>query len=109
MGKPKSGFWKANQGFATDVDGEPLFVQKGELVRDGHPLLKGREELFDHADRISRFDHKAEVEQATAAPGEKRGKPRRRSSGRAKPAEEQKPSGLTTKDIQPGSTRSPAE
>jgi hypothetical protein len=47
-------------------------VQKGELVRDGHPLLKGRDDLFDPADQLSRFDH-VDVEQATAAPGEKRG------------------------------------
>jgi hypothetical protein len=111
MAKPKSGFWKANQGFATDLDGEPLFVQKGELVRDGHPLLKGREQLFDPADRLSRFDDRPDVEQATKAPGEKRGKPRGRPRKKVAdvPAAEPKPSGLTTKDIQPGSTRSAAD
>lgn len=110
MSKPKSGFWKANQGFATEYDGGPLFVQKGELVRDGHPLLKGREDLFEPAEKLSRFDHKGEVEQATAAPGEKRGKPARRARAAKPTAEpEQKPAGLSTADIQPGSTRSTAD
>lgn len=78
MANPKTGFYRANQGFATTLDDEPLFVQKGELVRAGHPLLKGREDLFDPADDFGRFDHRSEVEQATAAPGEKRSeKPKR--------------------------------
>ena len=68
--KSGTGYWKANQGFATILDGENVFVQKGELVRDGHPLLEGREELFDPAENFGRFD----VEEATAKPGAKRGK-----------------------------------
>jgi hypothetical protein len=42
MAKTKTGYYRANQGFATTLDGEPLFVQQGELVSAGHPLLKGR-------------------------------------------------------------------
>jgi hypothetical protein len=72
MAKPKSGYYRANQGFSTIFDGENLFVQKGEYVPAGHPLLKGREDLFDHADVIGRFE-RPDVEQASAAPGEKRG------------------------------------
>jgi len=71
--KTKTGYYRANQGFATTFDDEPLFVQKGELVHKSHPLLKGREELFEPADELTRFD----VEQATSAPGEKRGRRRR--------------------------------
>src|SRR5215471_9696566 len=71
--KTKTGYYEANQGFATTLDGEQLFVQKGELVHKSHPLLKGREDLFDPADRISRLD----VEQASAGPGEKRGRRRK--------------------------------
>jgi len=74
--KPTTGYYEANQGFATTFEGEPLFVQKGELVHKSHPLLEGREELFDPADRITRFD----AEQATAAPGEKRGRRSKRVS-----------------------------
>jgi hypothetical protein len=40
----------------------------GEIVRAGHPLLKGREEHVEPVESFGRFD----VEQATAAPGEKR-------------------------------------
>lgn len=70
MSKAK-GYFRANQGFATILDGENVFVQKGELVSAGHDLLKGREELFDPVENFGRFDN--DVEQATAAPGEKRG------------------------------------
>lgn len=100
MSKPKSGFWKANQGFATTYEGEPLFVQKGELVRHGHPLLKGRDELFEPADRVSRFDEVDDgVEQATAAPGEKRGR-------RSKPKPEPEPEKSDTKTVPFGLTTS---
>lgn len=66
----KADYYRANQGFATTLDGEPLFVAKGELVHKGHALLKGRSEMFDPVEDFGRFDI---VEQATAAPGEKRG------------------------------------
>jgi hypothetical protein len=75
--KTKSGYYAANQGFATTFEGEPLFVKEGELVHKDHPLLKGREELFEPAEQLTRFD-RPEIEQATAAPGEKRGNGRRR-------------------------------
>jgi hypothetical protein len=101
----KQGYYRANQGFATVFDGENVFVQKGELVSADHPLLKGREGLFDHVTSFGRFDT-SEVEQATAAPGEKRG---RRATPQPEPVKDEKPaekpSGLTTADIQPGSTR----
>ena len=64
-----SDYFRANQGLSTILDGEPLFVAKGELVHKDHPLLKGREAYFDPAKNFGRFD----VEQATAAPGETRG------------------------------------
>ena len=50
------------------LDGEPLFVAKGELVHKDHPLIKGRESLFEPAENFGRFD----IEQATSAPGETR-------------------------------------
>jgi nucleoid-associated protein YgaU len=82
--KTKTGYYEANQGFATTFEGEPLFVQKGELVHKSHPLLKGREELFDPAEHISRFD----VEAATAAPGEKRGRRKKAVSETEEPEAE---------------------
>lgn len=54
--------------FAAELN---TMVHKGERVRDGHPVLEGRELLFDKADTRVAFD----VETVTAAPGEKRGQP----------------------------------
>ena len=88
--KTKTGYYAANQGFATTFEGEPLFVQQGELVHKDHALLKGREELFDPAEKVTRFD-RPEVEQATKAPGEKRGRRRRMSTTENEPAAEPAP------------------
>jgi hypothetical protein len=110
MGKPKSGYWQANQGFATTFEGEPYFLQKGELVPDGHPILKGREDLFEPALRVTRFDPEPKsepvVEQATSAPGEKRrrGRPPKVRQPEPEPTPEPEPEqpkhfGLTTSDV----------
>ncbi len=44
-------------------------IHKGERVREGHPYLRGRDEFFTVQDNEVLYD----VEQATKAPGEKRG------------------------------------
>jgi hypothetical protein len=60
----------AKETFTTELDGSPVVVQKGRTrVRAGHPLTEGREELFEPVELEVHYD----VEQATAAPGEKRG------------------------------------
>ena len=57
----------ATASFEAFIDGQRVLVQRGKTrVRDGHPLLDGREHLF--TPQTVRFD----VEQATRAPGEKR-------------------------------------
>lgn len=59
----------ATEDFVADLDGVPIEVHKGRTrVREGHALLKGREELF------APITVDFEVERATAAPGEKRGR-----------------------------------
>lgn len=63
------GYMQAKESFVTMLDGEPVQVSAGDLVHPDHPLLKGREGLFRPARDHIRFD----VEQATKAPGEKRG------------------------------------
>jgi hypothetical protein len=68
MAKEKVELYRANQSAATVFEGEEVFVKEGDLVRAGHDILKGREWLFEPAEGYVRFD----VEQATAAPGEKR-------------------------------------
>jgi hypothetical protein len=65
----KADIYRAKESFVTMLGDEQLSVSKGDLVRAGHPLLKGRDELFEPAEGYVRFD----VEDATAAPGRKRG------------------------------------
>jgi hypothetical protein len=56
--------------FYVVIDGKQTMVKKGrDLVRAGHPLLERYPDNFKPVH--VRFD----VEQATAAPGEKRGEP----------------------------------
>lgn len=62
-------YMMATESFVTTIDGTPQQVSKGDLVHPDHPILRGRESLFAPAKGHVRFD----VEQATAAPGEKRG------------------------------------
>lgn len=41
----------ARESFVTDLDGERITVRKGKTrVREGHPLLRGREHLFKPVD-----------------------------------------------------------
>lgn len=65
----RTDLFQAKSEFAVELNGVPTVVHKGELVREGHALLRGRESLFEPYDAKVRFD----VEQATAAPGKKRG------------------------------------
>ena len=69
MARPKKiELYQAKEPFVTMFNGEQVSVSAKDLVRAGHPLLKGREDLFKPAENVVRF----EVEQATAAPGEKK-------------------------------------
>lgn len=74
---PEGKLYRAKQGFSTDIDGVPTAIQAGELVREGHPLLLGRSEMFEP------IIVQHEWEQATAAPGEyrERGKTYETSGG----------------------------
>lgn len=38
---------KASEAFTTEHDGVERHVRKGETFRVGHPLVEGREELFE--------------------------------------------------------------
>lgn len=73
--RKKSDYFKAREAFGVMFEGEQITVPAGEIVPAGHPLLKGRGELFEPVVSFGRFDtaERPEVEQATAAPGEKRG------------------------------------
>lgn len=57
----------AKRSFITVIDGVEVTIQQGRTrVREGHPLLSGRMEMFEPMT----VDY--EMEQATAGPGEKR-------------------------------------
>jgi hypothetical protein len=90
----KIDLYEARESFVTMLDGEQVAVSRGDLVRKGHPLLKGRDELFRPAEGYIRFD----VEQATAAPGEKRGGSRRKKKASVEQA-----------TAAPGETRQPGK
>ncbi len=67
-GKSKADIYVAKHSFAAEVDGESVFVNAGERVRSGHPLLAAQGDFFEPVDQTVHYD----VEQTTAAPGEKR-------------------------------------
>lgn len=69
------GIYVARETFTCDIDGEIFTVRRGVTrVRGGHQLVKLNPQFFEPVD--AHYD----VEQATAAPGEKRGA-RRRAAG----------------------------
>ncbi len=59
---------------ATQYGGVEYVVIKGQTFDDKHPLVKGRPELFQEVVADVPFVRGGKVEQATAAPGEKRNK-----------------------------------
>lgn len=70
--KAGDGLFVARQAFATQLDGVTVIIQPGQVVDANDPILKGRRELFDDfAPKVRQYPGQR-VEQATAAPGEKR-------------------------------------
>jgi hypothetical protein len=61
-------YMRAKHAFGVMYEGEQITIPRGEIVRVGHPILKGRDEHFEPVESFGRFD----VEQATQAPGEQR-------------------------------------
>ena len=61
------------QAIETFWVGKQLFVQNSTIVPANDPAVKGREHLFRSLEV---------VEQATAAPGEKRARPARKKAGK---------------------------
>jgi hypothetical protein len=59
----------ANQTIHVQTKTGVVTIYKGQRVREGHEYLKGREEFFSSPDSDVMYD----VEDATAAPGRKRG------------------------------------
>lgn len=59
-----AGLVVAREPFSLTLDGRDIIVHDGDVYPANHPVVKGREHLFKPRD--------AGIEQATAAPGEKR-------------------------------------
>lgn len=57
---------RAVEDFRAELDGEPVAVSAGSLFDEAHPLVLANPERF--VAEVVRY----EVEQATAAPGERR-------------------------------------
>lgn len=65
-----SDIFVANETFTTRFEGSDVVIRKGKTrIREGHPLLRGREHLF------TALSVDYDIEQATKAPGEKRSAP----------------------------------
>jgi len=72
---PAKTYYKARHAFGVQYQGEFITLSEGELVPAGHALLKqlGKAGLAEHFEEVTSFGRWDKVEQATAAPGEKRG------------------------------------
>lgn len=72
---PEADYYEATESGVTLVGDEQIGFRKGEIFAKDHVILKGkarakfRDELFKPAVSLGRGD----VEEATAAPGKKRG------------------------------------
>jgi hypothetical protein len=63
------------ESFVVDVAGTPIAYRKGEVVDPDDPITKTHAaslELFEFPHPVPRKKSSGKVEQATAAPGEKR-------------------------------------
>jgi hypothetical protein len=67
--------YQARESFTTILDGEPVSVRKGARVRAGHPLLKGRDDLFvEEASNID-FEWDGPTPETRRGPGRPRKNP----------------------------------
>jgi hypothetical protein len=69
---PQPDIYVAKTSFHYELNGERGMVTAGERIRAGHALLRAQAEDFEPVDTTVHYDVPL-VEQATAAPGERRG------------------------------------
>lgn len=62
---------RCKESFAADVNGVQRVVTAGQLLDSADPIVKGRDSLFEPVETYIQRNTPP-VEQATAAPGEKR-------------------------------------
>ena len=70
---------RCKEPFSADLNGVPRTIPAGALLDSDDPIVKGRERLFEPVDAyMVRRSQSAQVEQATAEPGERRSVSRRK-------------------------------
>jgi len=71
---PAKAYYKAKHAFGVQYEGEFITIAADEIVPAGHALLKqlGKAAVAEHFEEVTSFGRWDKVEQATAAPGEKR-------------------------------------
>jgi hypothetical protein len=62
----------AKTSFWATVGKRQVLVHQGDTASPGHPIVVGREEMFEPL-RVKFNEDPPRIEQATAAPGERRG------------------------------------
>ena len=72
MAKSPPSVLVALESFVGEINGERLSFSKGDAVEADHPIVKQVPHLFGPL--VFRYPIRDRIEQATAAPGEKRGK-----------------------------------
>lgn len=65
--------YRVKESFITTIGGEEMEYQAGQLVQADDPAVKKFPHLFGELETRPRTRTSPDVEQATAAPGEKRG------------------------------------
>lgn len=73
---------RVTEAFADFSAGRPEVYNPGRLVDSNDPIVKGREGYFEAAEAAA---ERVRVEQATAAPGERRGRSRARKAAGKRP------------------------
>lgn len=69
---------RCKEPFSADIKGVAHVISAGQLLDSRHPIVKGREHLFEPVEAFMER-RTAQVEQATAEPGVKRSALRRNS------------------------------
>jgi hypothetical protein len=68
--KQQPRYVRAKEPATGDLDGEPFVVNPSEIFADDHPIVRAHPDLFEP---LEPSRQRPDVEQMTAAPGEKRG------------------------------------
>lgn len=57
MAKNNGDLFQAKEGASFDYDGQPVYLTRGDLIREGHPLLSEHPDLWEPLK--VRFEHAA--------------------------------------------------